>query len=267
MSTRDFQSVLYVDDDADICSIVEATLRMVPGLDVQSADCGERAIDLAYELRPDLVLMDVMMPGLDGPSTLKRMRESTLLADIPVIFLTAKVLPAEISQFLQLGAIGVIVKPFDPLKLYAELVALWHQVEIAGQSRIAYGAQSTAEAQIDSLTSSFLQRAWTDVINLAMLIEHAQNGDCSVFPEVERVAHSLHGAGAMFGFPKISEIGGKIARMVEALVANAGRDSAGEPAVLQQLVESSKQLAQEVEAAWQVAPQSDAMFQGPVGAR
>jgi two-component system, OmpR family, response regulator len=267
MSARDFQSVLYVDDDADICSIVQATLRIVPGLNVQTADSGERAIDLAYELRPDLVLMDVMMPGLDGPSTLKRMRQSVLLADIPVIFLTAKVLPAEIAQFLQLGAIGVIVKPFDPLKLYAELVALWHKGGIAGPERTAYGAPSHAEAQIDSLTSSFLQRAWTDVVNLAMMIERAQNGDRSVFPEVERVCHSLHGAGAMFGFPKISEVGGKIARMVEGLVANAGHDSAGEPAVLQQLVESSKQLAQEVEAAWQVAPQSAAMFQGAIGVR
>ena len=267
MSTRDFQSVLYVDDDADICSIVQATLRLVPGLNVQTAGSGERAIDLAYELRPDLVLMDVMMPGLDGPSTLKRMRQSILLAEIPVIFLTAKVLPAEISQFLQLGAIGVIVKPFDPLKLYADLVALWHKGAIAAPSLIASGAQSSAENQIDSLTSSFLQRAWTDAINLAKMIEHAQKGDRSVFPEVERISHSLHGAGAMFGFPKISEIGGKIARMVEGLVANAGQDCAGERLILQQLVESSKQLAQEVEAAWQVAPQGAAMFQGPVGAR
>src|SRR6202046_5991710 len=126
MSTRDFQSILYVDDDPDICSVVQATLRLVPGLDVQTADSGERAIDLAYELRPDLLLMDVMMPGLDGPSTFKRMRESTLLSAMPVIFMTAKVLPAGIAQLLQLGAIGVIVKPFDPLKLYGELFSLWN---------------------------------------------------------------------------------------------------------------------------------------------
>ncbi len=90
MPMRDFQSVLYVDDDPDICSVVQATLRLVPGLDVQTADSGERAIDLAYELRPDLVLMDVMMPGLDGPSTFRRMRECALLTKIPVIFMTAK---------------------------------------------------------------------------------------------------------------------------------------------------------------------------------
>jgi two-component system OmpR family response regulator len=264
---RDFQSILYVDDDADICSIVRATLRMVPGLNVQITGSGERAIDLAHELRPDLVLMDVMMPGLDGPSTLKRMRESILLADIPVIFLTAKVLPEEISQFLKLGAIGVIVKPFDPLKLYADLLALWQKSGIASPSPLTSTAQPSADAQTDSLTRNFLQRAWTDVMNLAMMIEQAQNADRSVFPEVERVAHSLHGAGAMFGFPKISAVGGKLAAMAVALAANAGQDSAVEAGILQQLAQASKQLAQEVEAAWQVAPQTAAMFQAPVGAR
>jgi two-component system, OmpR family, response regulator len=266
MSRQDFQSVLYVDDDADICSVVQATLRLVPGLNVQTADCGERAIDLAFELRPDLVLMDVMMPGLDGPSTFKRMRESALLAHIPVIFMTAKVLPAEISQFLQLGAIGVIVKPFDPLNLYGELIALWNNGDAAQQSSIACSGQAKAKAQVDSLTINFLQRAWADVIKLAKMIERAQNGDRSVFNEIERVSHSLHGAGAMFGFPRISELGGTMARMVEGLAASAAPGSA-EPPLLQQLLEFSKQLAQEVEAAWQTAPQSAAMFQGPVGAR
>jgi two-component system OmpR family response regulator len=268
MSTREFQSVLYVDDDADICSVVQATLRLVPGLHVQTADSGERAIDLAHEFRPDLVLMDVMMPGLDGPSTLKRMRESMLLVDIPVVFMTAKVLPAEIAQFLRMGAIGVIVKPFDPLRLYAELSALWDKGGAKLQGSIADSGQSNAQAQVDSLTISFLQRAWADVINLAKMIERAQNGDRSVFKEIERVSHSLHGAGAMFGFPKISEVGGTMARIVEGLAVSAEvHSSACDPAALPPLLELSKQLAQEVEAAWQTAPQSAAMFQTPAGVR
>jgi CheY-like chemotaxis protein len=268
MSTRDLQSVLYVDDDADICSVVQATLRLVPGLQVETADSGERAIDLAHELRPDLVLMDVMMPGLDGPSTLKRMRESVLLRDIPVAFMTAKVLPAEISQFLQMGAIGVIVKPFDPLRLYGELFALWDKEGTRRQGFIAYSGQSNAQAQVDSLTISFLQRAWADVINLARMVERAQNGDRSVFNEIERVSHSLHGAGAMFGFPKLSEVGGTMARLVEGLAARAEADtSESEPAALRQLSEFSRQLAQEVQSARQTAPQGAAMFQTLGGVR
>jgi len=259
--------ILIIDDEDDIREVAALSLEATAGWNILTASSGAAGMDIAVAEQPDAILMDVMMPGLDGPSTLKLMRQSVLLADIPVIFMTAKVLPAEISQFLQFGAIGVIVKPFDPLKLYADLVALWHKGGIAGPSVIACSAQAGAQAQIDSLTSSFLQRAWTDAINLAKMIEHAQNGDRSVFPELERVAHSLHGAGAMFGFPKISEVGGRIARMVEGLVANAGQDSSSERAVLQQLLDASKHLVQEVEAAWQVAPQGAAMFQGPVGAR
>lgn len=265
---RDFQSVLYVDDDPDICSVVEATLRLVPGLDVQTADSGERAIDLAYELRPDLVLMDVMMPGLDGPSTFKRMRESALLTKIPVIFMTAKVLPAQIAQLLLLGAIGVVVKPFDPLKLYDELFSLWNKEGATRRSPIESGRPSDVRAQIDSLTASFLQRAWADVITLAKMIERAQAGDRSAFPEIERICHSIHGAGAMFGFPKISAEGGAMARMIAAVIASAEpRSSVSETATVQQLLQASKRLAQEVEAAWQTAPQNAAMFQGPGGVK
>jgi two-component system, OmpR family, response regulator len=263
MSARELQSVLYVDDDLDICSVVQATLRLVPGLNVQTADSGERAIDLAYELRPDLVLMDVMMPGLDGPATFGRMRESALLGKIPVIFMTAKVLPAEIAQLRQLGAIGVIVKPFDPLKLYAELSSLWNTGGAARRSSIEGCGPAEVQAQVDSLTVSFLQRAWADVINLAKMIERAQAGDRSVFPEIERVCHSIHGAGAMFGFPRISEEGGAMARMMAAVRAGAEPNSSAREAVsLQELSDTSKRLAQQVENAWQTAPQSAAMFQG-----
>jgi two-component system OmpR family response regulator len=268
MPVQEFQSVLYVDDDSDICSVVQATLRLVPGLRVQTADSGERAIDLAYELRPDLVLMDVMMPGLDGPSTFERMRENALLRDIPVIFMTAKVLPVEIAQLLELGAIGVIVKPFDPLNLYGELFALWNSGGTARRSSIAGGGPAEVQAQVDSLTANFLQRAWADVMKLVKMIELAEGGDRSVYPEMERICHSVHGAGAMFGFPKISEEGGAMVRMIAAVTARGEpSSSASESATLHQLMRASKQLAQEVEAAWQTAPQSAAMFQGPGGVK
>jgi DNA-binding response OmpR family regulator len=260
-----FKSILYVDDDPDISSIVQATLRQIPDLQVCIADSGERAIDLAFETRPDLVLMDVMMPGLDGPGTFKRMRASTLLASIPVIFMTAKALPMEIAKFLQLGAIGIIVKPFDPVKLYDDLCALWKTAQDPANRRSTVtiaATESRGRIEEDSLTASFLQRARSDVTNLAKLIPLAQNGDQSVFKEIERVAHSIHGAGAMFGFPDVSDAGGAIARTVEGLLqGDAVRGLASEPAELLHLLELSKQLAQHVEAAWQTAPQSTGMFQ------
>jgi two-component system OmpR family response regulator len=258
-----FKSILYVDDDQDICSIVRATLHQIPGLQVSIVDSGARAVDLAYEVRPDLVLMDVMMPDLDGPATLKQMHSSVLLANTPVIFMTAKVLPAEIAQLLQSGAIGVIVKPFDPSKLYDELCALWEREKGVARCSTAIGGYARGRSEVDSLTASFLRRAQADVLNIARLIGIAHEGDRSAFEEIERVAHSLHGTGAMFGFPNVSASGEAIARMAEGLKPGAAtRAAAGEPTLLLQLLKVSKQLAQDVEAAWEIAPQSTAMFQG-----
>ena len=238
----------------DITSIVVAALRPIPGLRICTADSGERAIDLAFEMRPDLVLMDVMMPGLDGPGTLTRMHASALLAHVPVIFMTAKALPTEIAKFLQLGAIGVVVKPFDPLKLYGDLCTLWTAQDAAGGPAATLTAtivatESRAQVEENSLTASFLRRARADVTNLARLIGLAHAGDRSVFKEIERIAHSIHGAAAMFGFPDVSATGSAMARACQS----------GAP---HQLFELNQQLARHVEAAWQTAPQSGAMFQG-----
>jgi two-component system, OmpR family, response regulator len=263
-----FKSILYVDDDADICRVVRATLHLVPGLNIQIADSGERAIDMAYDSRPELVLMDVMMPGLDGPATFERMRESALLANIPVIFMTAKVLPVEVNQLLQLGAIGVIVKPFDPLKLYEELCALWAKKAEPNQSASAFTGPIHIPVQMDVLTIRFLQRARDDVINLANMIELAKTGNRSVCKEIEQIAHSLQGASAMFGFPNVSTVGGMIARTVEGLgTSHAAHGSSCEIAALRLLLDLSRQLALNVEAASQKAPQNDAMFQGVARAK
>jgi CheY-like chemotaxis protein len=249
MSTRNNQSVLYVDDDPDICAVVHAALG-VAGLNVHTAGSGEQAIDLAYELRPDLILMDVMMPGLDGPSTFKRMREHALLADIPVIFLTAKVRPAEVAHFLQLGAIGVIGKPFDPLKLCDDLFALWDGADAVREIKDTGAGQSRVRAKVSSLADRFLERTGSDVVRLRAIIVRARHEDRSVLEEAQRIGHSIRGAGAMFGFPEVSAVGGAIERLVEGIMARTTSSrSAGESPELQQLSDCTARLAQEIEAA------------------
>lgn len=122
------QTVLYVDDEPDIRQIVQLALGLAPELTIHTAGSGEHALALARELRPDLVLLDVMMPGLDGPGTLSRMRTDSLLASIPVIFMTAKAMPQEVARFRQMGAAGVIAKPFDPMQLMHHVFALWDAI-------------------------------------------------------------------------------------------------------------------------------------------
>jgi CheY-like chemotaxis protein len=261
MSIRKCHSVLYVDDDPDICEVVQATLCLISALDVYTAGSGEAAIALACELRPDLILMDVMMPGLDGPATLKRMREIAPINEIPVIFLTAKVLPAEVADLFQLGAIGVIGKPFDPLKLGDEMLSLWKGSNAVVATPGMSDKRAKVDAQVSSLTNGFLLRTKEDIHRLRKLLDRAGNGDRMVFKEFERIAHSIHGAGAMFGFPAISEAAGAIERLVEEIAAAAAAPhQSGGPAMVQ-VSDYMQRLTQALEAAGRAAPTGGAMFQ------
>jgi CheY-like chemotaxis protein len=115
MTTR----ILYVDDEDDIREVAVFALELDPELEVRSAASGTQALDVLSSWRPDLVLLDVMMPGMDGPDTLARMRARPDLTDLPVVFITARTQAHEVERFLALGAAGVIAKPFDPMTLAA----------------------------------------------------------------------------------------------------------------------------------------------------
>ena len=128
MDRTALRSVLYVDDEPDIRQIVGMALGLAEDLTIHIGSSGENAIAIARESRPDLILLDVMMPHLDGPATLQRMREDPLLEDIPVIFVTAKAMPQEVAQFRALGAVGIIAKPFDPMKLAEQVFTLWEGI-------------------------------------------------------------------------------------------------------------------------------------------
>lgn len=128
MKRSDLKTILYVDDEPDIREVVQMSLSLVEGLDVQTCESGERALQLLPELNPDLVLLDVMMPGMDGPSTLQKMRTLPRLAKIPVVFMTAKAMPQEVARFRELGAAWVIPKPFDPITLGKQVIAIWEGI-------------------------------------------------------------------------------------------------------------------------------------------
>ena len=119
--------VLYVEDDPDIQVVAQMALEMVGGLTLRSCSSGQEAIAAAAECRPDLLLLDVMMPGMDGPGVLAELRKLPNTADAPVIFMTAKVQSSEVAYFKSLGALGVIAKPFDPMQLSQQVRDLWEQ--------------------------------------------------------------------------------------------------------------------------------------------
>jgi CheY-like chemotaxis protein len=115
--------ILLVDDDDNIRTIAELSLE--DDFQVDIASSGQEAIDIAMVRPPDLILLDVMMPGLDGKATFGKFKEIPSLAAIPVVFMTAKVLTHEIDFYLELGAAGVVSKPFDPMTLAEEVQTIW----------------------------------------------------------------------------------------------------------------------------------------------
>lgn len=117
--------LLYVEDDPDIRHIVRVALSLDPEIDLMLADSAIAAIDLiAQGPVPDAALLDVMMPGVDGPTLLTLLRADPRTARIPVIFLTAKARPADVADYKRRGAIGAILKPFDPLQLAGQVRAM-----------------------------------------------------------------------------------------------------------------------------------------------
>ncbi len=126
---RALERVLYVDDEADLREIARLSLATIGGLEVDTAASGTDALALAGTIRPDLVILDVMMPGMDGPTTLGKLREVFGSSPVPTVFLTARSEASELTRLRALGAVEVITKPFDPMDLAERVRAIWGQLD------------------------------------------------------------------------------------------------------------------------------------------
>ena len=113
--------VLHIDDYSDIRAVVAMSLGLDSEFEVRSCASGKDGLAAAAECQPDIILLDVMMPVMDGPETLRHLRENPKTADIPVVFVTASAQARELEHFKSLGAAGVIAKPFDPMMLAASV--------------------------------------------------------------------------------------------------------------------------------------------------
>ena len=120
------QRILYVEDEPDIRTISQMALEMVGGFTVEVCSSGKEALEKIEAFKPDLLLLDVMMPDLTGPQTLEKIRDIKLFSQIPAVFMTAKVQTHEISTYKTPHVLGVIPKPFDPMSLASELQELWN---------------------------------------------------------------------------------------------------------------------------------------------
>ncbi len=129
----ELKRIAYVEDDPDIREVAHIALRMVGGYELTTFISGQQALEHIPALQPQLILLDVMMPGLDGPTTLNHLREIPEARGIPVIFMTAKIQTQEVDYYKALGALGVIGKPFDPMTLSENVQRMWLEHEQGGR--------------------------------------------------------------------------------------------------------------------------------------
>ncbi len=116
---------MIVEDDADIQTVARMALETLGGFDVETCSSGREALEKAPVFQPDLIMLDVMMPEMDGPTTLQGLRGVAAFATTPVVFCTAKAMPSEVEQYKQMGSAGIIAKPFDPMSLADQVREIW----------------------------------------------------------------------------------------------------------------------------------------------
>ncbi len=127
MEVKALSKIMMVEDDLDIQAVARLALESLGGFTVEICSRGHEALETAPAFGPDLILLDVMMPGMDGPTTLEHLRALPQTAAVPIVFMTAKVMPHEIDHYKTLGAIDVIRKPFDPMTISETLNTIWNQ--------------------------------------------------------------------------------------------------------------------------------------------
>jgi len=125
MTLPPLQKIMIIEDDPDIQTVARMALEAIGGFTVETCSSGREALDKVAGFEPDLFLLDVMMPEMDGPTTLKGLREQEGFAATPVIFCTAKAMPSELEQYRELGSAGIVAKPFDPMTLAEQVREIW----------------------------------------------------------------------------------------------------------------------------------------------
>jgi CheY-like chemotaxis protein len=197
--------ILHVDDEPDIREVVDMSLGLNADFEVRGCASGAEALAVAAEWSPFLIMLDVMMPGMDGPTTLARLRQNPRTAAIPVLFMTARAQAREVEQFVALGAQGVISKPFDPMTL-------------------AFLVRSHLQAiRLDTMRKIFVQRARSDAAALVSCrLALTQAADAATLGRVRTIAHGLAGAAGLFGFERISSDASALEEVVIAMRAGQG---------------------------------------------
>ncbi len=231
MSPQRLQRVLVIDDEPDILEVVRITLRARGGFDVQVCRSGGKAVDIARCFAPDLILLDVMMPGTDGPSTLEALRREPQTAAIPVVFMTAKAMPHESARYLDLGAAAVIAKPFDQRTLVDELEQIVR--------RIPSPASDDAGHELAALLDAYAEALPAKVGEIRDLWARVETGaDAGAARTLYTRVHSLAGTAATYGYPSVSEVAKQLEQAIGEGMAGGAEPRTGSRQAAAGLIEA-----------------------------
>ena len=199
-----------MEDDPDIQEVTTLLLSEIGDFEVQACNGAADGLAMARVFNPDLILLDVIMPGLGGQAALTAFRKMPETASTPVIFMTARVQPEQISEYRNLGSLGVIPKPFDPETLFDTIQEMWDRHEKARMNAVR-------REDLAALRKSYA----TDLPDRLKVLEEsaatltANGWDARAVAALYEVAHRLAGSAAIYGFPAVSDAAMRISAFAE----------------------------------------------------
>jgi CheY-like chemotaxis protein len=233
---RALTRILLVDDDPDIRDVATLALRAAGGYVVEPCSSAREAVERSTSFRPDLILLDVWMPGTDGLAALKALRELEATAETPVVFMTGVQLD-EIDRYKELGCLGVISKPFDPAALPARLEALW-------------GRDLGQRAEVHLEEFETLRRLYLSKLPETMAAMRAaaavlaeEGWDRSALESLRHLAHRVAGTSGLYRLPALGHSAGILEDIVKRLLTGSTWPPSSSPAELETLVKAVDRTA------------------------
>jgi len=214
MADHALKRILLVEDESDIRTVALMALQSVGSFTVEMCGSGAEALQKAPAFAPDLVILDVMMPGMDGLATYRELRKIPQFSTTAVIFMTAKVQPDEVARYREIGALGVVSKPFDPMTLATVVTDIWQQ-EAKQQAK-------TLQARLNELTLDYRQGLVDKIHQIEALWEMCSGVEyeAAAIKQLHLLAHNMAGSAATFHMPCLGENARHLEHMLDTLMQN-----------------------------------------------
>jgi CheY-like chemotaxis protein len=237
LSDRPLKRLLVVEDDRDIVNLVSLVLGDVGGYVVRACSSAKEAVDVADTFRPDLILLDVMMPGADGIAALRSLRALPATRETPFVFMTAMAEPGDLAKYEGLGCLGVIPKPFDPTTLAGTLESLWGRTGTEPRKPGRIDFEELRRAYVGELPSRIgAMQAAADSIA-------SRGWDRETVEALYRETHRLAGSSGLYRMSKLSRTAATLEEIVKLLLSSPTWPPASSPVELTTLVKAVDRTA------------------------